>query len=377
MKNSIVSLAICFGIGLISGNSSLAGSPNSFSAEKSSRQDGMRLIDFAGTESLMTQGQVHELNKKLHENGLCSMWADVTDFPESVSKVSFNPELFAKVPTQQELVNRLMPQISVQNLEANVQKLSQYFDRYYTSQTGSESADWIASEFRRMAGSRTDIKVTLFKHRFEQSSVVVEWTGSGALASEVVVLGAHEDSISNNGKAPGADDDASGVSTVLEIFRVLTENQFKPERTLVFMTYAGEELGLLGSQDIAAAFKKNQKNVFGVIQFDMTMYPGAQHRFAFFQDQANPLHQFTKILVDEYVKIPWTTTVCFGCSSDHASWRRNGYAAVFPFEAPFKESNKMIHTPGDTIDRLDFNHGMHFTKLGVAFAVEMSTGAGW
>ncbi len=64
------------------------------------------------------------------------------------------------------------------------------------------------------------------------------------LKNEYLILGAHLDHIGvgvdgfiNN----GADDNASGVSVVLEVARVLMENGFKPRRTLVFTTWSGEE----------------------------------------------------------------------------------------------------------------------------------------
>jgi leucyl aminopeptidase len=57
-------------------------------------------------------------------------------------------------------------------------------------------------------------------------------------------------------KAPGADDNASGIATITETIRVLMSNGFQPKKTLKFMAYAAEEVGLLGSKEIANDFKK-------------------------------------------------------------------------------------------------------------------------
>lgn len=58
---------------------------------------------------------------------------------------------------------------------------------------------------------------------------------------QYVIIGGHEDSVGSSatGRSPGADDDGTGTVTVLEIFRVLVENNFYPDRTLQFITYAG------------------------------------------------------------------------------------------------------------------------------------------
>src|SRR5262252_7738450 len=68
-----------------------------------------------------------------------------------------------------------------------------------------------------------------------------------AVAGEAVVIGAHYDHLGREGGAmyPGADDNASGTAVVLGLAQSLTAS--RPPRTLVFILFAGEEIGLLGS----------------------------------------------------------------------------------------------------------------------------------
>jgi len=71
------------------------------------------------------------------------------------------------------------------------------------------------------------------------------------LKDEYILIGGHLDHLGVGVDGfiyNGADDDASGVCVVLEVARVLCANNFKPGRTLVFCTWAGEELGLVGSR---------------------------------------------------------------------------------------------------------------------------------
>lgn len=74
------------------------------------------------------------------------------------------------------------------------------------------------------------------------------------LKDTYVLLSAHYDHVGTAAQMPGdnifngANDDASGVATVLELARVLSEQQERPKRTLVFAMWFGEEKGLLGSR---------------------------------------------------------------------------------------------------------------------------------
>ena len=84
--------------------------------------------------------------------------------------------------------------------------------------------------------------------------------GSDAtLRREVVVVGAHHDHVgrgqvgSAGGPAdvgkihPGADDNASGTAALLEIAEALAKGERRPRRSVLFLSFTGEELGLYGS----------------------------------------------------------------------------------------------------------------------------------
>jgi hypothetical protein len=74
------------------------------------------------------------------------------------------------------------------------------------------------------------------------------------LKSQFIVIGGHLDHLGRRGTVVynGADDDASGVATVMEVSRVLGQGGFKPKRTVVFAAWCGEEMGLLGSNHFGA-----------------------------------------------------------------------------------------------------------------------------
>ncbi|MBP7843654.1 MAG: M20/M25/M40 family metallo-hydrolase [Proteobacteria bacterium] len=193
--------------------------------------------------------------------------------------------------------------------------------------------------------------------------------------NEIVVLGGHADSISFRGNAPGADDNASGSADIVEVLNVISETGFTPERSIHLFFYAGEESGLLGSAEIAESYKNEGKNVVAVMQLDMTSFPGSGlFKFSNMTDFTTPtLRKLIEDLNTLYVGGEVIHSECgYGCS-DHASWYRNGFPTVIPFESHMDEYNPNIHTPQDTITaEINFEHSAMFAKLALSYVMEVS-----
>ncbi len=278
----------------------------------------------------------------------------------------------------------------VEDLEAGLGKLpilgtiqhlsTAFINRFYAHPSGVAAAQWIHDQWQGYAQNRADVTVDLVQHPgIPQRSVVLTIPGT-TWPEEVVILGAHLDSITqdfNNPDffGPGADDDASGIATLSEVIRVAMAGGFFPQRTVQFMGYAAEEIGLVGSQDIAVSYQAAGVDVVAVLQFDMVGYFGSNIDIAFVGDFTDSvLSAFLGELVDTYQsELLWTTTFCgYGCS-DHAAWTQAGFPASFPVEARFGQHNPTIHTAGDTLATLGNNvdHAFKFTRLGVAYTVEV------
>lgn len=279
---------------------------------------------------------------------------------------------------QQAVAEPWIAEVSEAEILATIEKLSSFRNRFHGTEHGRAAALWLRDRWTELAGGRSDVKVDLFTHAFtNQPSVVMTITGRSA-PHEIVVLGGHLDSITGGGGdtvAPGADDDASGVAALTEVIRTAMKLGVAPGRTLKFMGYAAEEVGLRGSQDIARTFKMANEKVVGVMQLDMVGYAGSGKKIAFIEDYTDPtLTAFTKKLVETYVKVPWVSTACGYACSDHASWNSRSYPSVFPVESTFEESNGRIHTRDDTIATFGGNatHAALFVRLAAAFAAEMA-----
>jgi Zn-dependent M28 family amino/carboxypeptidase len=70
------------------------------------------------------------------------------------------------------------------------------------------------------------------------------------LQHQAIVIGAHRDHFGEQAgfEFPGADDNASGTAVMLEVAKQLTEDGKKPKRSILFVSFDGEERGLLGSR---------------------------------------------------------------------------------------------------------------------------------
>jgi aminopeptidase YwaD len=114
-------------------------------------------------------------------------------------------------------------------------------------------------------GVTVQLKTDVLKINGKSANVVGVLPGSDPqLASEYVVIGAHYDHLGLGGPESlaanpegqihhGADDNASGTTGLLEIARVLASDRAKIKRSIMFIAFSGEELGLLGS----GAYTKN------------------------------------------------------------------------------------------------------------------------
>ncbi len=282
---------------------------------------------------------------------------------------------------QNEAVQRFLGDVDELKMLATIQHLSSFKNRYYQSEYGIASQNWIKDTWSQLVKDIPHASVELRHHAsFAQPSVILTFRGS-KLPNEYIVIGGHGDSILNYSrnpqmKAPGADDNASGIATLTEVLRVLALGNFTPDRSVQFMAYAAEEVGLRGSQDIASDYRRQNMNVKAVMQLDMTNYTSDGADLVLINDNTNSVqNQFMGQLLETYLpSVRWTQDGCGYACSDHASWNRYGYRASFPFEAPMDDYNPNIHSTEDTLAMSgnSASHAAPFAKLGLAFVLELA-----
>jgi leucyl aminopeptidase len=277
------------------------------------------------------------------------------------------------------VANALAGDVLASNIVSTINLLAGNTTRYYTSTGGVNAANQLKARWEGYATGRSDVSVALRSHpTWAQPSVIATITGT-TLPNEVVVIGGHLDSINSSapstGTAPGADDDASGVASLTEAFRVAMARGYRPQRSVRFMAYAAEEVGLRGSGEIAASYQSSGVNVVGVLQLDMTNYKNGID-IALITDFTNAAQNaFIGNLIDTYLPgVTRTNDTCGYACSDHASWHNRGFAASFPFES--LTTNPRLHTANDTLANSDptGNHAAKFARLAAVYMAELAKG---
>jgi hypothetical protein len=190
----------------------------------------------------------------------------------------------------------------------------------------------------------------------ETANVAAKLPGRGSLANEAVVIGAHYDHLGRGGEGslapdavgavhPGADDNASGVAAVLGLARAFAEAGGAP-RTLVFVAFSGEEMGLLGSAHYVRRPAHPIERTVLMLNLDMvgrlrerTLYVGGVDSGAGLRElvQAQAGGLTLSLRGDP-----------FG-PSDHSSF----YAAGRPVLFLFTGAHADYHRPDDTWDKID------------------------
>ncbi|HSX58651.1 MAG TPA: M20/M25/M40 family metallo-hydrolase [Tahibacter sp.] len=368
-------------------------------------RDPMARIDSVGSDLVVAEtqeSQLAEIAARIHKRELrCGGYfafasreaADAFVRDDGAAAGARRNLLLAYTIDNQATVNPWLDLPAEANIRGTITTLSGYKNRYYASTYGKASAEWIRTTWAGLANGRSDVTAELYTgctNCSTQPSVILTVQG-GDLANEVVVLGAHLDSINSSGggsneqTAPGADDDASGIATLTEVIRVSLASGWKPRRTIKFMGYAAEEVGLRGSNAIAQSFKTANTNVVGVLQLDMTNYKsGNVEDMQLITDYSNTdLKNFVVALFDAYLGprglTRGTYTCGYGCS-DHASWTSAGYPSAMMFEAGNSSGGYFgsIHTANDTLANMSNSaqHSVKFAQLGLAFAGELGKTAG-
>ena len=187
---------------------------------------------------------------------------------------------FPKKCVQQDEVTKLSKKLEKKNMQANLEKLTSFHTRYFKSDYGLQSSDWVLEKVNQIikdAGAEDTVVAQSFPHTWKQHSVIATIPGQ---SNSTVVIGAHQDSINlflpSILAAPGADDDGSGSVTIMEVFRALLNSKDvvkgKAPNTIEFHWYSAEEGGLLGSQAIFQQYEATGRDVKAMLQQDMTGY---------------------------------------------------------------------------------------------------------
>jgi len=183
------------------------------------------------------------------------------------------------------------------------------------------------------------------------------------LKKEYVVIGAHYDHLGMGGegsgsRAPdkpaehnGADDNASGTAGVIELAQKLSANRSKLKRSIVFVAFAGEEMGLLGSKEFVNKPPVDLKKVNAMINMDMIGRLNPESNTISIGGTGTSAESDSILKILEQGR-PFKITHSpdgYG-PSDHASFYSENIP-VFYFTTGAHED---YHTPGDDADKINY-----------------------
>ena len=177
--------------------------------------------------------------------------------------------------------------------------------------------------------------------------------------------------------APGVTDDASGTAAVMELARVMSQHEFK--KTVVFIAFAGEEVGLYGSSLYAQDARKENAIIDGVLNNDIIGSDVAGNGFidngrvrVFSEDPndspSRQIARYVREVGERYMPSMKVEMVFradrFGRGGDHTSFNQQQYAAV-RITTP-NENYANQHTITDTSENTSIPYTTRVAKINAA-----------
>jgi hypothetical protein len=293
-------------------------------------------------------------------------------------------------------------EVSMDSVRATVHFLSFNDDsaklrsRFSLRSETPEMAEWLREKLRVAIGGRGTDSLETFVFRYggiDYSLLNVVGRVPGRVpGSGTFVLCAHYDATGGRtvypepgrtwhwqtDPAPGADDNGSGVASVLECARVLSELEFDCD--IEFALFCAEEQGLFGSRAYVESRVARGTNILGALNFDMQAYRGsADTTFLRTNPSSEWLSSHVKTISDVLfdsigLRVGLVPVVGPYDASDHASFWFSGFDGVHFFEQEgFPVLNPYYHTINDTAGTLNYSLAWKVARLGAASIAYFST----
>jgi acetylornithine deacetylase/succinyl-diaminopimelate desuccinylase-like protein len=199
--------------------------------------------------------------------------------------------LFAQtIVSRDPVIEQMVKEVSPDSLKSYITSLVSFGTRNTQStQTNPKrgigaARNWVLNKFNQFA-AQSNGRLSAFidtttllpdKKRIDTptllGNVVATLKGTDPADNRIFLISGHLDNMRSSvmdriGDAPGANDDASGVSAVLECARIMSKRNFPA--TVIFVAVSGEEQGLLGAYFMANKAKKEDWNIEAVLNNDI------------------------------------------------------------------------------------------------------------
>jgi hypothetical protein len=244
--------------------------------------------------------------------------------------------------------------------------LEDFYTRYIWTDSIDRARDWMVQKFN--GWGYTDVTTPTFDWDGGIHYNVMAIKYGVAEPEKVIVVGAHYDAITYNQTlpptiyAPGSDDNGSGTTVVLELARILKDVPLR--KTVIFMPFSAEEVGLVGSKAAAKAMRADGVDIEVMYNFDMVGFTGGQPFNLDLQSWPNDIYRNLTAAAANRVSGINPVYAALGGSSDHASFKNEGFDIVNSIETNFNSAG--WHTELDLTSRMDFPYLTEVVKMALA-----------
>jgi Zn-dependent M28 family amino/carboxypeptidase len=240
--------------------------------------------------------------------------------------------------------------------------------RFITSEGISAAAVRISQRFKSIG---LDVLVDKFTfNSTEVSNIIGIRRGN---SDQCVLIGAHYDSLPESGPAPGADDNASGVASLISVAEAL-KGAGQLNRCVMFVAFAGEEQEMIGSRHFLKDFKMIYKIQNSII-LDQNGNPGSSSGIILESvGRSDAIDRLIDTLADCVESPIAKVEVNYnGFGSDHISFAEVGIPSVLVIERDNMELSKAYgHTARDTISNINPDFGSGIARMVTKAALKLA-----
>ena len=266
-------------------------------------------------------------------------------------------------------VAKIVSEMEKENLTLRIQDLEDFRTRRAPT-ANLEAAGTYIYNFFKDQGIAVEYDAFAFTYQgatYPTNNIVATIPGRTA-PEQIIIVGAHYDSTSDQAftRAPGADDNASGSAAVMEIARIMSRHVF--DRTVRFICFSAEELGLRGSQHYTQEAVQRGEIVRGMIDLDMIGYTtsSAQPLSLISNSPSEWLADLFVSCTATYTALPIIKSIRPSATgSDHSPFWDQGYSAVMGIEA-YPLTNPYYHRTTDTLSTLNMDFAASVTGAALA-----------
>lgn len=273
-----------------------------------------------------------------------------------------------------------LSEISAKNLKAQMQVFaSDDFEGRSTGKEGQRKAAKFIKDYyvsNKITSPEVldyfqDIPKDFFNNRSEENAAnVMGFIKGSKKPEEIVVISAHYDHLGKKDSKVynGADDNGSGTLGILQIasaFQKAVKNGDAPKRSILFLHFVGEEIGLYGSRFYVENPVFNLTNTVADLNIDMIGRVDKKHQenpnylYIIGSDKlSKELHLINEAVNTKYNKLDFDYTFNddndpnrFYYRSDHYNFAKNNIPVIFYFNGTHND----YHKPTDTLEKIDYN----------------------